>query len=331
MDTLETLQNLDAWRAALSQAETLSKRKDVVAVAVTGSLARGDLAGGSCVDLWVVGRREAQEAVTVDGVPVCLIWTSRARALTDDALLQFEVADIVPLFDPAGVLREVQDRAARRAQPLRGFLGEASAGFARWLIVEIGKHGPLEVPALRELAHRGAALAVFLERGWRAPRLRHFERVLPRESYERFLAILGLPKLGPASLALLKAAHRGQAPVPGMPLPEADLVERWLASGRAGDAALAIRQGLPPAPGARKMTATQRKLLAAVQGDLRRVDAASLAFEVFQLLDGLGLLDTLDVRDRLRELAFDARWSGRERRGVSRPPSRSPRSARAAP
>ena len=295
--------SLHAWKAAHAAATELSQRADVVAVAVTGSLARGDFSAGSDVDLWVIGSKDTREERQVEGVAVSLLWSTPHRARSDDALLRFEVADLVLLVDPLGFFRGLQDLAVARQQPLEEFLVQASAAAAQWLLGSVGRTAGLDVAALRELAHRGAALGTLLDRGWRVPRLRQFQRVMSPGAFRRLQRILGLPKLDARVLPLLTRARRGRDAVPGMPLPEEAEIARYLAAGRTGDAAIALRKGLPPAPQSLSMTAGQRALFQLVQGDTRKIDRVGLAGKVFDHLQELGLLDTLGIREQLGERA----------------------------
>lgn len=284
--------SLHAFSVALAVARDLARRRGVRGVAVTGSLARGDLAAGSDVDLWLLSARNGREERRVDGVDVSLLSTTPARARSLEGLLRFEVDDAVVLHDPEGIFAALKRTSRERREELRGHMLEAS-GQVMATLAETAAHArpPLAIAALRELTRRGASLSVYATYGWRVPRLRHlhaaFGAALAR-AVERTLAI-------PARAhwrAKLAAARRGPPLVPALPLPEDALIARYLAHGRVGDAALAVRQGLPPGPfGAAPMTRAQAALFRAVHGfegrGPPRADVPPLAREVLLLLDRL--------------------------------------------
>lgn len=294
---------LHAFSIALAVAAELSRRRGVRGVAVTGSLARGDLTAGSDVDLWVLAPRNGREERRVDGVDVSLLYTTPARARSLEGLLRFEVDDAVVLHDPEGLLATLQRTSRARREELRAHMLAASARVMRALADDVLRaRPPLAVAALRELVRRGASLAVYDRRGWRVPRLRHFRAELPTDVARDVVRSLALPSR-PSWRAKLPAARRGAAPVPALPLPDDTLVDRYLAHGRAGDAVLAVRQGLPPSPGGTAaMTRAQAALFRAVHGFEQRTpsaeEASRLSEEVLTLLDRLRVLPLLEEPDR---------------------------------
>lgn len=269
----------DAWRAALEVTARLTgaaaRRRGqprAQAIAVTGSLARGDFAPGSDVDLWVLGPKNARDVVTGAGVPVSLLWQTVEHANSLEGLLLFEVEDAVVLHDPEGLLTALKDLAALRRQELHTWVRGSSAVLLTTLVDAVPAMPPAHaVATLREVARRGAALGLFLERGWRVPRMRHFQRGLSGPAWKKLHQLLALSldeKARGALPALLEEARRGPAPLKQMRLPEPALVERYLGAGRVGDALVTIRQGLPPRLDGRKarLTRAQRALFDVVHG-----------------------------------------------------------------
>ncbi|MFZ5468635.1 MAG: nucleotidyltransferase family protein [Myxococcota bacterium] len=286
----------DAWSAALRVAAELERRRDVFGVAVTGSLARGDFVAGSDVDLWVLGPKDAREERMVGGVAVSLLWLELKRAKTPEALLRFEVDDAVVLNDVGGHFARLKDTSHQRRAELVSFAAHAAA-LSMHLVVTRAQAAPpeLAVASLREVARRGAALVVFMERGWRVPRLRHFLRALRPPHFHRLIELLALPRDVRPLLPLLRRALRDAPAVRELPLPELTLVRRYLDHGRHGDAVVAIRQGLPPGPDdpSAAMSEAQQALFRAVHGFAkappRRAAVARLARQVLALLGSLGV------------------------------------------
>lgn len=308
--------SLHAFSVALAVADELSRRRGVRGVAITGSLARGDLTAGSDVDLWLLSTRNTREERRVDGVDVSLLSTTPARARSLEGLLRFEVDDAVVLHDPDGLFRALKLTSRERRAELRAHVLGASAHVMGTLAdVAARARPPLAVAALRELTRRGAALAVYDVHGWRVPRLRHFHAALARPLAREVERALAIPE-DASWRARLAGARRGPPPVVELPLPEDALVDRYLAHGRAGDAALAVRQGLPPGPhGAAIMTRAQAALFRAVHGfDARpptSADVGELAREVLTLLDRLRALSLLP---RAQGASLARALAGRARR-----------------
>ncbi len=291
---------LSAWSAALQVADELVRQRSVRALAVTGSLARGDFCAGSDVDLWLIGSRNRRVERLVNGVSVSLLSCTPRRARSLEGLLRFEVDDAAVLHDPDGILAELKRTSRARREELRGHMLRASALPMTWLARKATEaKPPLAIAALRELARRGAALSLHDRYGWRVPRSRHFRSGLPASASALLFRTLALPA-EPHWRAKLIAARRGRPPVPELPFADEAHIERYLANGRAGDAVLSLRQSLPPAPRAVTMTRPQHALFRALHGfdaaaGPRRAQVSALAADVLELLDRVRALELLSA------------------------------------
>ncbi|MBX7100113.1 MAG: nucleotidyltransferase domain-containing protein [Myxococcaceae bacterium] len=173
-----------------------------LAVAITGSAARGDASAGSDLDLWVVGGRAQPlgdrcfhgELRVVGGVSVTLLRQSRAQALTPDSLHHFEVEDALVVREVAGTFAAIRRKARRTSVSRRRSVVEATrATLLHELATAKGVRGLPALSALRTASFRVAALWLYLRRGWRVPKLRTLEAHLPREAWATLTRQLGLP------------------------------------------------------------------------------------------------------------------------------------------
>lgn len=288
---------------ARAVADEVAARDGVLAVALTGSLARGDEGAGSDVDLWVVARDDGREDFVRDGVDVTLLVTSEAYARSLECALRFEVEDAQALADPQGVLAEVKERATAGrdevALAMRRRSGEAFAFLSETLI---DAPAPLAVATLREMARRAAAFFLWHARGLRVPKWRHFEhRLFPRDLAALRAALATHEVDGDALLAAFERAAREPAPSPHWPWPPLAQVRRYLESGRREDAVLCVRQALPPVPEApfAELATEARALFDVAHGpaDASTRDAAANATR--ELLDRFGTEQMLPGRPTL--------------------------------
>jgi len=261
-----------AWALVHALVAELKERPGVVAIAATGSLARGDFGAGSDVDLWVIAAENSREDFVRDGVDVSLLGTSEDYAQTLECALRFEIAQVVSLHDPRGVLAALVRRVESEADVLREEMHRAAQHvFARLAdVLEGGDDVRLVRATLRESARRGAAAFLYGARGWRVPKWRHFEQVLFPRDLERFRLVANLEAVDTAGLlAALGKASAEPAPSPQWPWPDSPQVERYLKNGRPEDAIIAVRQALPPLPdaGLDALTDAARQLFESVHND----------------------------------------------------------------
>lgn len=247
-------------RCALQVADELVLRPDVLAVALTGSLARGDPDRGSDVDLWVIGARDDREHFRRRGVPVTLLWQRPHTALSAETRLLYEVADAWVLFDPRGILARVRAEAWARRSQTRRRIRAGTTGFIRLLVREALRVAPtapgLAVAHLREAGRRVAALHVYDTRGWRVPKWRHFQRGLPPRALRALAALQALPR-GDRALASVLATLVETWPAAGPstaartwppPVPHPADFRRMLRVGRTEDALMVLRASLSALP-----------------------------------------------------------------------------------
>jgi hypothetical protein len=296
----------------------------VRAIAITGSLARGDADRASDVDLWLVGDRDAREQVPHPRADVTLLWQTPRSARRHDTLLRYEVQDAQIVYDPRGLLARVRERFATNRQALREEMTRETA-FVITDLVMSAQRLPLEpaIALLRESARRAAALRLYLDHGWRVPRWRHFAQHLSRAAFTRLRDIQSLPvEQGPwRSLTRFLRIHDDElAPLRSRrahyppPLPSRERV-LWLSRrGARPRALLLLRSALEEVAFGRQRDELARALWRKVHGFDRRAPAPvqlrRLATKCATLVRTLSVEDSIDPRweivEKLRSLAGEA-------------------------
>jgi predicted nucleotidyltransferase len=305
-----TAPSFDLHRLALAVAAELRRDRRVQAVALTGSLARGDWQAGSDVDLWVLGNRSDRECFLRGDTPVTLLWQTPRQACLMESLTLYEVEDIWVLYDPAGHFRRVRAACARHAAGIRDFIVSGTARLIRELEASAAHASPAPaIATLRELARRAACLRIYLDWGWRVPRVRAFERHLASGVWRLFAQVQGLPPRAGDWSRLLNhlEAHPQElrswyAPRQHFPpeLPTPDHLA-WLAGhGRHADAWILVRQALLDVPRRHRQSPAVRAAWEIVQGFHRQppteADARRCARLVARLLARLELDEWVDLR-----------------------------------
>lgn len=190
--------------AALAEAWLSRLVDDDDAVALTGSAARGNARADADLDLWVLGQRSGRSTLVREGVSVTLLCQRPAEAMTLDNLCFYEVDDLVVLRDPRGLFARLKRRWQRHRRVLRQRILATTDDQLSWELERASRGSALHRATFLRLAGwRLACLYVFLERGWRVPRLHLLDEVLPRRAVRRLHRVLGLP-----SAARCRAAVR---------------------------------------------------------------------------------------------------------------------------
>src|SRR6185436_12541122 len=105
--------SIELWKTARQVAAQLHRR-GFRAVAVSGSLARGDAGPASDVDLWAIGASSGRDERFVGAIPVT-VFSSTPKQLSDWRwVARWEVDALVILFDDRGDFARLKQRYARR-------------------------------------------------------------------------------------------------------------------------------------------------------------------------------------------------------------------------
>lgn len=167
-------------------------------MALTGSVARGNARADSDLDLWILGARSGRLVRRIDGVSVTLLCQTPAQAERFQNLCLYEVDDLLVLEDGSGAfahLREVWKRHRRR---IRAEIIRSTQAQVRWELERAEQGSPLHRAAfLRFACWRLVCLRVYVDRGWRVPRLHLLREQLPAALRRHLDAALALP--GPAA------------------------------------------------------------------------------------------------------------------------------------
>lgn len=230
------------------------KRRGFRAVAVSGSLARGDAGPGSDVDLWAIGPSSGRDERFVGGAPVT-VFRSTPRQLRDERWVnRWDVERLVVLFDARGDFARLRQRCARNRARLRRALEQATL----WAL----RSAPPERAAWLEFS-----LAVFRATGTRVPKWKHAVALLPKRELAALRKKLRLPRRIDRA-ALLRDVRRAPAEVSRLlkrPIPRWAGTEQQLEHGSVEEAVLKLRSELAGWLGDRDVSrsAVLRRLLAA--------------------------------------------------------------------
>ena len=211
---------------ALAQELLPSLSKSGESVAIIGSVARGNATSASDLDLWVLGKRSGRELKTVQGATVTLTRQTLDEALAFENLCRFEVDDLLLLDDRSGAFEKVRTTWKSQRRRIRAEVIRASQRQIE-LDLDRGSAGSDRHRAtfLRLACWRLLCLRVFIDHGWRVPRLHALEAALPKPLVKRLHEVLDLPsaKQGAKAVALMPAVVREakqHVPLTGYTLPE---------------------------------------------------------------------------------------------------------------
>lgn len=210
---------------ARARLPALLRREGFLAVALTGSAARGDAEPGSDLDLWCLARgslRHHRRELRWSGVDVTLLVDGQRNAGTLESLSQCETDDLLVLHDPRGLFPPLQRRARELRPRLNQLLMRATARALNAELREGARGSALNrVPPLREAALRVASIWAFRHYGYRTPRWRTLVRILPPKARALLAEILDVPPTRSAKRALTHARRAARAL--GSPLPKTAL------------------------------------------------------------------------------------------------------------
>lgn len=128
------------------------------------------------------------------GVSVTLLAQRPTEARALDNLCFYEVEDLIVLQDPRGDFERLVRTWRANRRRLRARIIAATEAQLAWELERSSRGSPLHRAAfLRLSAWRMACLFVFLETGWRVPRLHLLDEVLPVREGRRLRRALALP------------------------------------------------------------------------------------------------------------------------------------------
>lgn len=180
-------------------------------VAITGSVARGYARADTELELWIIGARSGRSVKRIDGVNVTLIHQTLAEASQLDNLSSHDVDDLVVLEDGSGAFAKITEAWRKvkrrvRAETIRSTQVQVQSELDR------AKHGSAihRAAHLRFVCWRLMCLRLFIDRGWRTPRLHELREELPAPLRRQLDSALALPSAAICKRAvkLLPAAAR---------------------------------------------------------------------------------------------------------------------------
>lgn len=164
------------------------------AVAITGSVARGNAQADSDLDLWVLGTRSGRVVRHLDGVSVTLLCQRPAEATQFDNLCFYEVDDLVVLQRGSGAFDRLLATWKRSRSRVRREIIRGTRAQIRWEFERAERGTPLhQAVFLRFACWRLLCLRLFITRGWRVPRLHLLREELPPALRAHLDGALALP------------------------------------------------------------------------------------------------------------------------------------------
>lgn len=294
---------------------------DVTAVAVTGSVGRGDASPASDLDLWaVVPKSRAPHELELDGVPVTCFYESPELLADLSFLATVEVEHAFVLRDDDGTFAHAVALARRKRDLLARAAVDSAQDRALRELFRARRCAPqARVVALRTAADALAVLPLVARGHRRPPRMREAADALGAAAGHAFARVQGAAAVDADALqarwatfedAVLDA--RAALELPALPSRPSRVVARKLEHGEHGDALLAARRALarhvltparraghPPLLWARDAAPKSVRLLARAWLDADW-EATRAAFA--DLLDALPLDEHGGLRDEARVL-----------------------------
>ena len=152
-----------------------SQEAEWLAVAATGSAARGDASEASDLDLWAIAAHDEVLDFEQEGVPVTVFAQTLETARHLDNLALFEVDDLWIVRDPEDLFADIRERYRSHREELRRRIIDATVANTFTMMQLAHRHSGLAAHVnLLEAALSVASIEPFLRAGRRVSKYRHF-------------------------------------------------------------------------------------------------------------------------------------------------------------
>lgn len=174
------------------------------AIAITGSVARGNARADSDLDLWILGTRSGRFLRRINGVSVTLLCQTPDEAAQFDNLCLYEVDDLLVLEDSSGAFAKLIEVWRKQRRRIRAEIIRSTQAQVRWELERADAGSALhQAVFLRFACWRLVCLRVYIDRGWRVPRLHLLREQLPAPLRRQLDSALGFPAAAMCRRAVL--------------------------------------------------------------------------------------------------------------------------------
>ena len=157
-------------------------------------MARGNARADSDLDLWILGARSGRTVRRIDGVSVTLLCQTPTEAERFENLCLYEVDDLLVLEDGPGTFTRLKENWRKHRRRVRAEIIRSTEAQIGWELERAEKGSALHRAAfLRFACWRLVILRLYIDRGWRVPRLHLLREQVPAQLRRHLDAALALP------------------------------------------------------------------------------------------------------------------------------------------